>query len=155
MASRARDRLTYQLFASEPSGRHDDLVDRTALACVGGDADALIDARTIPPHSPAVIQDELGIGDLPHHSNIIILEHAFSFPESPRDSNLISYADLHYRGNQHVPLSLSGRFELAGLPIALDGHCLAIRFPDGPLLARPEPSRRTRMESDHSAGRIV
>ena len=43
--------------------QHDDLVDRTALACVRGDAHALIDARPVPPHSPAVIQDEFGIGD--------------------------------------------------------------------------------------------
>jgi hypothetical protein len=54
--------------------QHDDLVDRTALACIRGNGDALIDARTMPPHSTAVIQDELGIGDLPHLSNIIILE---------------------------------------------------------------------------------
>ena len=110
---------------------------------------------TVTAHSPAVIQDELGICDLLHHSNIIILEHVFSFPESSRDSNLISYADLHRRGNEHVPLPLSGWFEPADFPIALERYGLAIRFPDGLLLAGPKPSRRARMESDHSAGRIV
>ena len=61
-----------------------------------GNADALIDARTIPAHSAAVTQDELGIGDIPHLGNIIVLEHVFPFPESSGNSNLISYADLHY-----------------------------------------------------------
>jgi hypothetical protein len=115
----------------------------------------LIDPGTVPPHSPAVIQDELGIGDLPHLSNIIILEHVFSFPESSRDSNLISYAYLNRRGNKHVPLPPSGWFELPDLPIALERYGLAIRFPDGPLLAGPKPSRRTRVESDHSTRRVV
>src|SRR5271165_20122 len=78
----------------------DDLIDRTALAGVRGDANALIDARSVAPHSPAVIQDELSIGDLLHHTNVIILEDVFSFPESSRDSDLISHTDLHRRGNE-------------------------------------------------------
>src|SRR6516164_3395256 len=113
-------------------------------------ADALIDARTVTAHSSAVIQDELGVGDLPHLGNIIILEHVFPFPEACRNSNLISYAYQHRRGNEHVPLPLSRWFEVPDLPIALERHGLAIRFPDGPLLAGPKPSRRARMESDHS-----
>src|SRR5690348_4008640 len=108
--------------------------------------------RTIPPHPAAVVQDKLGIGD---HSIIIILEHVFPFPESSRDSNLISYTDLHCRGNEYVPLPLSGWSELPALSIALDSHCLAICFPDGPFLARLKPSRRARMESDHSARGVV
>jgi hypothetical protein len=61
-----------------------------------GNADALIDARTVPAHSPAVMQDQLGIVNLPHPGNIVVLEHAFAFPEPCRNSNLISYADLHH-----------------------------------------------------------
>ncbi len=43
----------------------------------------------------AALADELGIGNLPHLGNIIILEHVFSFPKPCRYSYLISYADLH------------------------------------------------------------
>src|SRR5271169_2615949 len=99
--------------------------------------------------------DELGIGDLPHLDNFVVLEHVFGFPESCRNSNLISYADLHRRGNEHVPLTLSRWFELTDLPIALQRHGLAIRFSHGPLLARPKPSRGASVESYYPAGRIM
>src|SRR5271166_5946049 len=97
--------------------QHNDLIDRTALACMRSNADALIDTRTITTHSPAVMQDELRIGDLTHLGNIVVLKHVFPFPESCCNSNLISYADLHRRGNEHVPLTLSSWFELPGLPL--------------------------------------
>ena len=42
-----------------------------------GNADALIDARTVTAHSPAIMQDELRIGDFPHLGNIVVLEHVF------------------------------------------------------------------------------
>jgi hypothetical protein len=67
------------------------LVDRTALACVRGNADALVDARTITAHSPPVMQDELGIGDLPYLGNIVVFEDIFTFPKPRRNSNLISH----------------------------------------------------------------
>jgi hypothetical protein len=66
----------------------------------------LIDARTITAHSPAVMQDELGTGDLPHLGNIVVLEHVFSFSET-----------------------LSRWLKLPNLPIAFEHHGLAIRFP--------------------------
>ena len=88
--------------------------------------------------------------------NIIVLEHIFPFPESSRDSNLISYAHLDRRGNKHIPLTISNRrFKLPDLSIALEHHAFAIHFPDRPLLARLESPRRARMESDHSAWRVV
>ena len=90
-----------------------------------GYADALIDTRTVTAHSPAVMQNKLGIGDRAHLGNIVVLEYSFAFPESCRNSNLISYADLHRRGNEHVPLTLSRWFELPDLPIALQRHGLA------------------------------
>src|ERR1700675_1033446 len=71
------------------------LIDRTALACMRGDADALIDARTVTARSPAIMQDEFRIGCFPPLGNIIVLEHVFPFPEPCRNSNLVSYADLH------------------------------------------------------------
>jgi len=101
------------------------------------------------------MQDELGIGDLPHLGKIVVLKHVFPFPESGRDSNLISYADLHRRGNEHVPLTLSRWFELPDLPIALERNGLAIRFPHGPLLARPKPSCGTTVESQYPARRVM
>src|ERR1700692_647790 len=70
-------------------------------------------------------------------------EHVFPFPESSRNSNLIPYADLHRRGNEHVPLTLSSWLELPNLPIAIQRHRLTIRFPHGPLVARPKASRAT------------
>ena len=103
-----------------------------------GNADALIDARTFTTHSPAVMQGELRIGDLPHLGNIVVLERVFPFPEPRRNSDLISYADLHGRGNEHVPLTLSRWFELPGLPIALQRHASAIRFPHDPGALPPE-----------------
>jgi hypothetical protein len=36
-----------------------------------GNANALIDARTITAHSPPVMQDELAISDLPHSMCIL------------------------------------------------------------------------------------
>ena len=128
------------------------MIDRTALACIRGYADTLIDARTIPAHSPAVMQDELGIGDLPHLGNIVVFEYVFPFPESCRDSNLISYADLHRRGNEHVPLTLSRWFELLDLSIALERNGLAIRLLHGPLLAGLKSSRGTTVESYYPPG---
>jgi hypothetical protein len=101
------------------------------------------------------MQDELGIGDLPHLGNIVVLEHVFSFPESPCNSDLISYADLHGRGNEHVPSPLGRGLELPDLVAPLERYGLTIRLPDGPLLAGPKPSCSARMEPDHSAGRIV
>src|SRR6516164_6392823 len=101
------------------------------------------------------MQDELAISDLPHLGNIVVLEHVFLFPEPCRNANLISYADLHGRGNKHVPLTLGRWFELPHLPIALQCNGLAIRSPHGPLLARLEPSCCACMESDHSARHVV
>src|SRR5262245_49343942 len=111
-----------------------------------GNADALIDALTITAHPPPVMQNQLGFGDLSYLGNIVVLEHVFPRPESCRNSNLISYADLHRRGNKDVPLTLSRWFELPELSIALEHHGFAIRFPHSPLLAWLEPSRRPRME---------
>jgi len=56
--------------------------------------------------------------------NIVVLEHVLSLPEPCRYSDLISYADLHGRGSQHVPLTHGRWFELPSLPIALEGHGL-------------------------------
>src|ERR1700738_395068 len=82
----------------------------------------------------------------PHPGNIVVLEHVFPFPDPGRNSDLISYADLHGRGNKHVPLTLGRWFELPGLPVALECNGLPIRLPDGPLLARPKPSRGACMD---------
>jgi hypothetical protein len=85
----------------------------------------------------------------------VVFEHVFAFPESRRHSNLVSYADLHRRGSEHIPLTLCGWFELPNLPMALERHGFAIRFFYSPPFAGLESSRRARMESDHSAWRIV
>jgi len=79
----------------------------------------------------------------------------FPFPESPRNWNAIPYADLDCCRNKHIPLTLSGWFELPDLAIALQRHGFGILFPHGPLLAGTKPSRRARMESDHSPWRVV
>jgi hypothetical protein len=62
----------------------------------------VIDARTVTAHSPAIMQDELRIGNFPHLCNIVILKR-FPFSESCRNSDLISYTKLHRRGNEHLP----------------------------------------------------
>ncbi len=67
----------------------------------------------------------------------------------------LEYADLHRRGNKHVPLTLSRWFKLPDFSIALQRNGLGIRLPHGPLLAGLKPSHRARTESDHSASRIV
>ena len=71
---------------------------------------------SVEPHSPAVTQDELGIGDFPYLGNIVILEPVFPFPEPCRNSDLISYTDLHGRGKKHVPLTIGRWVKLADLP---------------------------------------
>jgi len=90
---------------------------------------------SVEPHSPAVTQDELGIGDFPYLGNIVILEPVFPFPEPCRNSNLISYTDLHGRGKKHVPLTLADGLNSRICP------GLAIRLSHLPLLAGTKPSR--------------
>jgi len=83
------------------------------------------------------------------------LNKLFPFPESYRNSNLISYADLHRRGNKHVPLTLGRWLKLPNFSIALEHHGFAIRFSYCPPFAGLESSRRASVKSDHSAWRIV
>jgi len=64
----------------------DDLVDRTALTCVGGNADALIDACTITSHAAAIVQDEFGGSDFSNDDNLVVLEYIFRLPECSRNS---------------------------------------------------------------------
>ena len=92
------------------------------------DAHSLIDARAITAHSPPVVEDELGMGNLADLGNIVVFEDILPFPEPCRNADAISYTHLRVEPGDPRTIDLD-RVAVPGVNrVSFAGYGPVIRF---------------------------